>query len=83
MISYCSIFYYCIPSDFERPMLDLYGFTKTLNTFFFVALVTLAISKSISFWSRSFLDTQYTFRLAKLKLKLRSSIMTLIYEKVC
>jgi len=31
---------------------------------------------------RSFLDTQYTFRLSKLKLKLRSSIMSVIYRKV-
>ncbi|XP_050232753.1 ABC transporter C family member 13 isoform X2 [Mercurialis annua] len=30
---------------------------------------------------KSFLDTQYTFHLAKLKLKLRSSIMTVIYQK--
>ncbi|CBI25173.3 unnamed protein product, partial [Vitis vinifera] len=29
----------------------------------------------------SFLDTQYTFHLSKLKLKLRSSIMTVIYHK--
>ncbi|KAF5176046.1 ABC transporter ATP-binding protein/permease VMR1, partial [Thalictrum thalictroides] len=29
----------------------------------------------------SFLDTQYTFRLSKLKLKLRSSIMVIIYRK--
>ncbi|XP_015069978.1 ABC transporter C family member 13 isoform X4 [Solanum pennellii] len=31
--------------------------------------------------NRSFLDTQYTFHLSKLKLKLRSSIMSLIYGK--
>ncbi|URE01087.1 ABC transporter transmembrane region [Musa troglodytarum] len=30
---------------------------------------------------RSFLDTQYSFRLMKLKLMMRSSIMTLIYHK--
>ncbi|KAH9715829.1 multidrug resistance-associated protein 11 [Citrus sinensis] len=30
---------------------------------------------------RSFFDTQYSFHLSKLKLKLRSSIMTIIYQK--
>ncbi|KAJ4815042.1 Multidrug Resistance associated Protein 1 [Rhynchospora pubera] len=30
---------------------------------------------------KSFLDTQYSFRLAKLKLMLRSSIMTIVYRK--
>ncbi|XAR50466.1 Xenobiotic-transporting ATPase [Bertholletia excelsa] len=30
---------------------------------------------------KSFLDTQYTFHLAKLKLKLRSGLMTVIYQK--
>ncbi|XP_058780377.1 ABC transporter C family member 13 isoform X1 [Vicia villosa] len=41
----------------------------------------LALSLGLTSIIKSFLDTQYTFRLAKLKLKLRSSIMTLIYEK--
>ncbi|WJX74992.1 ABC transporter C member 13 [Trifolium repens] len=41
----------------------------------------LALSLGITSIVKSFLDTQYTFRLSKLKLKLRSSIMTLIYEK--
>ncbi|XP_058780381.1 ABC transporter C family member 13-like isoform X2 [Vicia villosa] len=40
-----------------------------------------ALSLGLTSIIKSFLDTQYTFRLAKLKLKLRSSIMTLIYEK--
>ncbi|XP_020530905.1 ABC transporter C family member 13 isoform X3 [Amborella trichopoda] len=30
---------------------------------------------------KSFLDTQYTYHLSKLKLKLRASIMTLVYQK--
>ncbi|KAK9141507.1 hypothetical protein Syun_010907 [Stephania yunnanensis] len=30
---------------------------------------------------KSFLDTQYTFHLSKLKLKLRSGVMTIIYQK--
>lgn len=33
-------------------------------------------------FTRSFLDSQYSFRLAKLKLMLRSSIMGIIYRKV-
>ncbi|KAK2371660.1 multidrug resistance-associated protein [Trifolium repens] len=41
----------------------------------------LALSLGMTSIVKSFLDTQYTFRLSKLKLKLRSSIMTLIYEK--
>ncbi|XP_019436154.1 PREDICTED: ABC transporter C family member 13 isoform X3 [Lupinus angustifolius] len=41
----------------------------------------LAMSMGLTSIIKSFLDTQYTFHLSKLKLKLRSSIMTLIYEK--
>ncbi|XP_019158537.1 PREDICTED: ABC transporter C family member 13 isoform X2 [Ipomoea nil] len=41
----------------------------------------LAVSMGLTSVLKSFLDTQYTFRLSKLKLKLRSSIMTLIYRK--
>ncbi|KAK7270617.1 hypothetical protein RJT34_25919 [Clitoria ternatea] len=41
----------------------------------------LALSLGLASIIKSFLDTQYTFHLSKLKLKLRSSIMTLIYEK--
>ncbi|KAF7843202.1 ABC transporter C family member 13 isoform X1 [Senna tora] len=41
----------------------------------------LAISLGLTSIIKSFLDTQYTFHLSKLKLKLRSSIMTLIYQK--
>ncbi|KAI9089508.1 hypothetical protein K1719_029113 [Acacia pycnantha] len=41
----------------------------------------LAISLGLTSVIKSFLDTQYTFHLGKLKLKLRSSIMTLIYQK--
>ncbi|KAJ7951988.1 ABC transporter C family member 13 [Quillaja saponaria] len=41
----------------------------------------LAISLGLTSIFKSFLDTQYTFHLSKLKLKLRSSIMTLIYQK--
>ncbi|KAI4355833.1 hypothetical protein L6164_004569 [Bauhinia variegata] len=41
----------------------------------------LAISLGLTSTIKSFLDTQYSFRLSKLKLKLRSSIMTLIYQK--
>ncbi|TKY48012.1 ABC transporter C family member 13 [Spatholobus suberectus] len=41
----------------------------------------LALSLGLTSIIKSFLDTQYTFHLSKLKLKLRSSIMTLIYEK--
>ncbi|XP_048129679.1 ABC transporter C family member 13 isoform X2 [Rhodamnia argentea] len=40
-----------------------------------------AISLGLTSIVKSFLDTQYTFHLAKLKLKLRSSIMTIIYKK--
>ncbi|CAL9222685.1 unnamed protein product [Arabidopsis halleri] len=42
---------------------------------------TLAISLGLISIFKSFLDTQYTFRLSKLKLKLRSSIMSVIYRK--
>ncbi|XP_010488818.1 PREDICTED: ABC transporter C family member 13-like [Camelina sativa] len=42
---------------------------------------TLAISLGLASIFKSFLDTQYTFRLSKLKLKLRSSIMSVIYRK--
>ncbi|GAB2293670.1 ABC transporter C member 13, variant 2 [Dionaea muscipula] len=41
----------------------------------------LAISLGLTALLKSLLDTQYTYRLSKLKLKLRSSIMTIIYEK--
>ncbi|BAT91542.1 hypothetical protein VIGAN_07014500 [Vigna angularis var. angularis] len=41
----------------------------------------LALSLGLTSIIKSFLDTQYSFHLSKLKLKLRSSIMTLIYEK--
>ncbi|KAG9131178.1 hypothetical protein Leryth_006037 [Lithospermum erythrorhizon] len=41
----------------------------------------LALSLGITSIVKSFLDTQYTFRLSTLKLKLRSGIMTVIYEK--
>ncbi|XP_027169805.1 ABC transporter C family member 13 isoform X1 [Coffea eugenioides] len=40
-----------------------------------------AISLGLASILKSFLDTQYTFHLSKLKLKLRSSIMTIIYHK--
>ncbi|XP_024972697.1 ABC transporter C family member 13 [Cynara cardunculus var. scolymus] len=41
----------------------------------------LAISLGLTSILKSFLDTQYTFRLSKLKLKLRSSLMTVIFRK--
>lgn len=41
----------------------------------------LAISLGFTSILKSFLDTQYTFHLSKLKLKLRSSIMTVVYRK--
>ncbi|XP_073023076.1 ABC transporter C family member 13 [Primulina eburnea] len=41
----------------------------------------LAISLGFVSVLKSFLDTQYTFHLSQLRLKLRSSIMTLIYRK--
>ncbi|XP_031389468.1 ABC transporter C family member 13 isoform X2 [Punica granatum] len=41
----------------------------------------LAVSLGGTSIVKSFLDTQYSFRVAKLKLKLRSSIMTVIYQK--
>ncbi|KAI4331178.1 hypothetical protein MLD38_029388 [Melastoma candidum] len=41
----------------------------------------LAITLGIASILKSFLDTQYTYYLAKLKLKLRSSIMISIYKK--
>ncbi|KAK8584710.1 hypothetical protein V6N13_138661 [Hibiscus sabdariffa] len=41
----------------------------------------LAISLGLVSVLKSFSDTQYTFRLTKLKLKLRSSIITVIYRK--
>ncbi|GMY33956.1 ABC transporter C family member 13, partial [Fagus crenata] len=41
----------------------------------------LAISLGLTSVFKSFLDTQYTFHLSKLKLKLRSGIMTVIYHK--
>nr|QIT08316.1 putative ABC transporter C family member 13 [Siraitia grosvenorii] len=41
----------------------------------------LAISLGLTSIFKSFLDTQYTFHLSKMKLKLRSSIMTIIYQK--
>ncbi|KAL8456965.1 hypothetical protein ACS0TY_034986 [Phlomoides rotata] len=41
----------------------------------------LAISLGLVSVLKSFLDTQYSYRLAQLRLKLRSSIMTIIYRK--
>ncbi|GMH15889.1 hypothetical protein Nepgr_017730 [Nepenthes gracilis] len=41
----------------------------------------LAISLGLTALLRSFFDTQYTYNMSKLKLKLRSSIMTIIYHK--
>ncbi|KAK1373191.1 ATP-binding cassette, subfamily C (CFTR/MRP), member 10 [Heracleum sosnowskyi] len=41
-----------------------------------------AISLGLTSILKSFLDTQYTFHLSKLKLKLRSSIMATIFRKV-
>ncbi|KAG8379711.1 hypothetical protein BUALT_Bualt07G0117400 [Buddleja alternifolia] len=41
-----------------------------------------AISLGLVSVLKSFLDTQYSFRLAQLRLKLRSSIMTIIYRKL-
>ncbi|KAM7257289.1 hypothetical protein ACFE04_013030 [Oxalis oulophora] len=41
----------------------------------------LAMSLGLTSIIKSFLDTQYTFLLGKLKLKLRSSIMTIIYDQ--
>ncbi|CAL5361622.1 unnamed protein product [Camellia sinensis] len=41
----------------------------------------LAISLGLTSVLKSFLDTQYTFHLSKLKLKMRSSVMTVIYRK--
>ncbi|OQU75975.1 hypothetical protein SORBI_3010G066200 [Sorghum bicolor] len=41
----------------------------------------LAISLGLTSIIKSFLDSQYSFRLAKLKLTLRSSIMGIIYRK--
>ncbi|XP_015570863.2 ABC transporter C family member 13 isoform X5 [Ricinus communis] len=41
----------------------------------------LALSLGLTSVLKSFLDTQYSFHLAKLKLKLRASIMTVIYQK--
>ncbi|XP_058067677.1 ABC transporter C family member 13 isoform X8 [Magnolia sinica] len=41
----------------------------------------LAISLGLTSTFKSFLDTQYSFHLAKIKLKLRSSIMTVVYRK--
>ncbi|KAL6144938.1 hypothetical protein ACLB2K_055628 [Fragaria x ananassa] len=41
----------------------------------------LAVSLGLISIFKSFLDTQYTFHLSKLRLKLRSSIMTVIYHK--
>ncbi|OAY65185.1 ABC transporter C family member 13 [Ananas comosus] len=41
----------------------------------------LAFALGFTSLFKSFLDTQYTFRLSKLKLMLRSSIMTIVYHK--
>ncbi|GAB4850548.1 ABC transporter C member 13 [Ancistrocladus abbreviatus] len=41
----------------------------------------LAVSLGLTALLKSFLDTQYTFHLSKMKLKLRSGIMTIIYWK--
>ncbi|XXG51840.1 hypothetical protein AAC387_Pa03g0319 [Persea americana] len=41
----------------------------------------LAILLGLTSTFKSFLDTQYTFHLSKLKLKLRSSIMSVVYRK--
>ncbi|KAJ1258328.1 hypothetical protein BS78_10G066900 [Paspalum vaginatum] len=41
----------------------------------------LAISLGLTSIIKSFLDSQYSFRLAKLKLMLRSSIMGIVYQK--
>ncbi|KAJ6388092.1 hypothetical protein OIU77_026625 [Salix suchowensis] len=42
----------------------------------------LALSLGLTSMLKSFFDTQYSFQLGKLKLMLRSSIMTVIYQKV-
>ncbi|KAF9613747.1 hypothetical protein IFM89_010477 [Coptis chinensis] len=48
----------------------------------YILTLSLGLSSVIKlYWRRSFLDTQYTFNLSKLKLKLRASIMTVIYRK--
>lgn len=41
----------------------------------------IAISLGLTSIIKSFLDTQYSFRLAKLKLMLRSSMMGIVYQK--
>uniref|UniRef100_A0A2P2M4K3 ABC-type xenobiotic transporter n=3 Tax=Rhizophora mucronata TaxID=61149 RepID=A0A2P2M4K3_RHIMU len=41
----------------------------------------LALSLGLTSILKSFLDTQYTFHLAKMKLRLRSGIMTVIFQK--
>ncbi|KAF3326222.1 ABC transporter C family member 13 [Carex littledalei] len=41
----------------------------------------LAIMLGVTSVFKSFLDTQYSFRLAKLKLMLRASVMTIVYRK--
>ncbi|KAJ4718638.1 ABC transporter family protein [Melia azedarach] len=41
----------------------------------------LAVSLGLTSVLKSFFDTQYTYHLSKLKLKLRSSIMIIIYQK--
>ncbi|CAM0913131.1 unnamed protein product [Alopecurus aequalis] len=42
---------------------------------------TIAISLGLTSIIKSFLDTQYSFRLGKLKLMIRSSIMGIVYRK--
>nr|POF09735.1 abc transporter c family member 13 [Quercus suber] len=42
----------------------------------------LAMSLGLTSVLKSFFDTQYSFHLSKLKLKLRSGIMTVIYQKI-
>lgn len=53
-----------------------------LHQVFFFGVPESKFGWRLAWFCRSILDTQYTFHLNKLRLKLRSGIMTLIYQQV-
>ncbi|XVE89152.1 hypothetical protein DITRI_Ditri19aG0127600 [Diplodiscus trichospermus] len=66
---------FCGPLLLNKLILFLEQGSGNLDGYF------LAVSLGLVSVIKSFSDTQYTFHLSKLKLKLRSGIMTIIYRK--
>ncbi|OEL16196.1 ABC transporter C family member 13, partial [Dichanthelium oligosanthes] len=52
------------------------------SSWWFLGYLSSCFFTFLFLYARSFLDSQYSFRLAKLKLMLRSSIMGIVYRKV-